>query len=134
MATTAFDDLREAIETKIQTVLSGETIEFPNVPIDTPSTQWFRLTINLAPSAQVAMGATKRFRHTGVISVSVFTPKNESSIEAYQYADTIATALRNQSFDGVQALVPSVTPVGNSNEWFQLNVVTPFYFDEINTN
>jgi len=135
---TALNAIRLAIETHIQTNYTNSPTtgvnptQFENVRFDSPANAiWASLSLGFIPTQIAGFGAVKRWRHSGIISVTINAPKNTSTIAAYQEADTVATLLRHKTLSGVQTLTPSVTVGGYTGGNFQLIVVVPFYYDGI---
>lgn len=133
----AFLNIVRAVESRFAanfTAVPAANIAFDNVPFDVPTTSWVRLVVNPGVSEQVAMGATKQFRHSGLITVQVFTPVDKGSQAAFDLADDVSEIWRGASFSGIIARVPSATVAGVRDGWFQINVDVPFYFDEYAAN
>ncbi len=126
---------RASIEGRLNTNWTTTSIAYDNVDFDPPdNTAWVRLSILNGASGYRALEAKKR--HTGVIVLQIFGPKNQGSNTLRGYADTLAGVFEDAIFDDVVCRAASVTPVAqakedsNRTEWYQLNVTIPYWRDE----
>lgn len=117
----------------------GKTVLYPNVGNQEPPTAeelWARVTVQHFVGAQVTLsGATgaRRFRHNGLVTVQLFAPSGEG-LETLDAAATIV----KQAFEGVttspgRVLFRNVrvNEIGPDGQWFNVNVLADFEYDEV---
>lgn len=116
---------------------TGLPVLYSDTEEDVPATgAWARVTVQHNEGFQAtlsnAVGA-RRFRRLGTVTVQVFTPHNEGGT----LSDTLATVAKN-AFEGVTTSPGRVifrnvrvNEVGQDKEWFQVNVLADFEYDEI---
>jgi len=120
---------RASIEGRLNTNWSTTNIAYDNVDFDPPNnTAWVRLTILNGETLYRTIEAKKR--HTGVIVIQVFCPKNQGSNTGKGYADTLAGIFEDSSFDDVVCRTASIENLGYHQDWHQLNVTIPYWRDE----
>lgn len=99
------------------------------------SDSWARVTVRHVTGEQASLSndaGVRRWERNGILTVQVFVPLAEGLQEGYNLAKIIADA-----FEG--ATTPSavwfrnvrVNEVGPSGEWFQINVLIDFTYDEV---
>ncbi|HBG77504.1 MAG TPA: hypothetical protein DDW84_01460 [Phycisphaerales bacterium] len=95
---------------------------------------WCRLTIKEGDSEQVSIGSTgsRTERTSGIVIAQVFTPIGIGDKAGIVMADKIKVAFRRITVNGVRFLTPSIKRIGRVDSEWQINVVCPFKFDEIN--
>ncbi len=76
----------------------------------------------------------RNHRLKGFININVFVPRNTGSRTALGYADQVAGIFRDQQFDGVICLSPSIREMDQDKSWFQVNIRTEFWYDEVFTS
>lgn len=93
---------------------------------------WVRMNIRPAASVQVDICPGKpRSRTTGSIIFQVFSPIGKGDASAMKLADRIKSAFRMVTADGIVYSEPTITTVGVTQAWWQVNVTCPFQYDEI---
>lgn len=92
-----FDDIREQIETKWQTDLSGITTEYENTPFDRKGiSDWVRLTLLDGAAFTATIGSsTKKIKQPGVLVASCFVLRGAGTKTIKDRMDTIADVFRN---------------------------------------
>ncbi len=93
------------------------------------SAPWVRLTVTHGDGAQVAMGATRRWRHAGLAVVQVFVPAGEGDGTALAIADDAASVFRGVSVAGVSFRAPGLARLGPEGAWYQVQVSVPWRAD-----
>jgi hypothetical protein len=96
-------------------------------------TPWVRLKVLPASAFKADLGS-EFYRHSGVISVQVFTRPGGGAGPARSLADQVAAVFRGKRFTLGDTLVhcfaPTQTTVGaTADGWFQINVTCPFQRD-----
>ena len=130
-----YQDIRAAIEARLQTNWTTTPISWDNVPYDpNPAQAFIRCMIDEVDSQQVSMATTPCHRVTGLIHVMVLVPTNTGTNTARGYADSLAAIFRNADFSGVKCLSPRIRRVGDLGEYYQLSVLTPFTYDQYLAN
>lgn len=129
----SFEATRAAIAARMATYtdnpVAQENHEF-TPPTD--GTPWVRLNIIEGDSDIAGLGGAARlFRNTGVIICQVFTQEGKGTKEALDIADVLETLWSGASFNGITCRASSVARVGASGGWYQVNITTPYYWDDI---
>jgi len=99
---------------------------------------WCRLTIKTAASRQVSIGnpSAQRYRTHGVMIAQLFAPLGSGVGELRGIADKVVLAFRGKTDGGVTYAsqdkdCPSVEGGWQREDSWQINVVCPFYADDI---
>ena len=100
------------------------------------SGSWCRITVRHARGEQATLsGETgqREFEHGGLVTVQIFAESGEGGTESDQLA-----AIAKNSFEGVttspgRVLFRNVrfNEVGQDGQWFQINVLADFEYDEV---
>jgi len=134
----------DSILAQFKTVMD---ISRPNVPIAWPNVEftpkddydeatheaWARITAQNAGSVQKTIGAvgSRRWRVSGIVFVQIFAPLGNGANEGLAIADDVVTALRGITTSGVRLKASTVEAVGRDTAFYQVNVNTPFEYDEL---
>lgn len=116
------------------TDLSAEQIIFENMKSPNPDqyAEWVRFSVLFGESKRMQVGGNG-YRHPGIITAQIFLREGVGVNRGVELADIISNMFRDQIVNGVNLWVPSVIKVPVSDAgWFQVQVTTPFYFDEVN--
>lgn len=94
---------------------------------------WVRFSVQNNLSNFISIGGPSvKVRKLGIIFVQVFVPQGQGTLLADQIVDKVSNTLEaEQLTSGFTLQETSVQNVGNNNGWYQVNVSTPFYYDEI---
>ena len=103
---------------------------------DTPNpdnAKWCRLTIKTGETFQVSLGApgSQRERTHGVVIAQLFGPLGDGDGDLRDIADAVRVAFRRVTDTGVTFRTPSIHEQGLLGDSWQINVVCPFYADDI---
>lgn len=128
--TTAHAAISAAIEQRYDTLFTAADKSYENAPYLPGTNSWTRLSVQFGNPVLMQAGGGAR-RYVGNIVVQVFIKSGAGPRSAYSLADTLAGIFNEAAFGGVVCEVSGVIKVGERDGWFQLNVVTPFRFDEI---
>ncbi len=99
------------------------------------SDPWARVTLRHTFGEQASLsgsGGTRRWRRDGLLTVQIFIPIGEGLSEGYSLAKTVVDA-----FEGIATTSAvwfrnvRVNEIGNDGEWYQVNVLVDFTYDEI---
>ena len=117
----------------------------PNVPVNWPNMEfdpesdfdassddaWVRIVVEGNDAQQASLGGTgyRRFRQFGLVTTQVFCTSGKGLETALNVADDVVTALEGVTTSGVRLQASSVTPIGRDGAFYQVNVRTPFQFD-----
>ena len=115
---------------------SATSIAWPDVEFTIPeSATWVRFNCQENDGRQVGMGdpGNNRFRHYGIVTIQVFQPLGNGSIDARtKAAAAMAIFMGAQTENGIMFTDVSARQVGNDGYGFyQINVFAPFWYDEI---
>ena len=130
--TTASKDKLDAIRLRFDTEVAQAVpipTQYDNQEYEpsSPTISWIRFTILPGLSQQVE---NRLFRYPGIAIAQVFTPVEAGDGYARTVADLIQTAFRAVNADGVVYRTPYETTVGRTDEWWQLNVTIPYFYDD----
>ena len=79
-----------------------------------------------------SVGASKRVRHPGLLTLVVRVPINRGDGLAKDYADQLANAFRNALVDGsIHFRAPTVRDFGPSDGWYEIHVDCPYHRDTV---
>jgi hypothetical protein len=130
-----FADERIAIEKRFHDTWTTTPIVWGNVPFAEQTGPYVALFILDGEGHQVSLGTPALRRWAGVIIVQIFVEQDTGTKLARQYADTIGAIFDRAQFSygssgTIRCRIPSITPVGIENGWFQINVEIPFIRDK----
>jgi hypothetical protein len=96
---------------------------------------WAVITYRHAGGRQTTLSGavgTRTFTRTGTLTVQIFTPSGKGLQEAYELAKVVSDAFEGTSTPG-GAWFRNVrlNEVGRDGEFFQLNVIVEFLYDEV---
>lgn len=127
-----FEEIRAAVEVRVA-AWTDAPIAFDGVPaspdvIDAQESRspWVRLTIVHGDSFTVSIGSAPCVRRTGVITVQIFTARDVGSRPAMLLADSLAEHLQYFTSGKLETQAASVTRVGPSEGYYQVNASVPF--------
>lgn len=97
---------------------------------------WCRLTVRHAEGRTAAIGGpagSRRFRHTGTVTVQIFTPHNEGGTLSDQLCDVVENAYEGAVTSPGRVIFRNVrtNEIGQDGQWFQVNVLADFEYDKI---
>jgi len=129
---TIANTIRSRWKSQVADILTLPTV-YDNAP---PSSQpedakWARVWIVWGDSLLVEIGAQKNFRTVGQLVANLFLPVEKGDKDLLAVADTIRSAFRAVTVSGVVFRSPSITTVGRTGNWWQVDVSCPFYTDEL---
>lgn len=108
-------------------------MDWPNAPFTEPAADaaWCRFTIAWGETAQQEFGtATRRFRHTGVLFVSLFMPLNVGERDSIGIAQAVENHYRATTIAGATFRTPTIqTGRRDGPRWLTV-VQCPFYADQ----
>lgn len=110
---------------------------YENVHGDKPTAQeaWARVSLRNAPRGQTSLtgaNGTNRFDRTGILTVQIFIPNGQGLSQGYNLGKIVIDAFEGKTTASqVWFRNAGITPIGPSDEWFQLNVTVEFSYDEI---
>ncbi|MCP4897717.1 MAG: hypothetical protein GY906_12155 [bacterium] len=116
---------------------AGLTVLYWDLAQDPPPTgAWARVTVRHSDGNQATLSNSvgqRRFRHEGTVFVQIFTPLDEG----LTLADAL-TSIVKYAFEG-EVTSPGrvifrrvrVNEVGRDGQWFQVNVLADFEYDDI---
>lgn len=129
-----FESKQTVIEQYFQTGWADRTqIQWENTPGVNPEVfdEFVRFTLQFGDSTRMQIGGGG-YRYFGLLMVQVFVKEGIGSNRGVKLADVVSDLFRDQIVSGVNFAVPYVTKFPNAEKgWFQTQVSTPFYFDEV---
>lgn len=111
-------------------------VAWPDIEFSPPSDKtWVRFDCREIDGFQASMGApgSNRFRHTGVVTIQVFQPAGQGSVDARAKASAaLDIFMGEQTSGGIRFFNVQARQVGNDdNGWYQINVLASFQYDQI---
>lgn len=93
---------------------------------------WVRVSVRESGASNVERGGTdRRIRTRGIMIAQIFVPADSGIGAARELADRMAELIRNKLIENVRFRAPWPDPVGVDGPWYQLNLVAPYFADEI---
>jgi len=127
------DAIRTRFNTQI-TIAQNVTTLFDNQDTEPPTTgQWIRFSVTPGETEQVELGAKKRFRQFGMAVAQIYDEigKGTKAINLLINAINTSGVFRSVSVGGVVYRTPSVLRVSRDRLFYQVNVLIPFYADDV---
>ena len=125
----SFENERLAIENRFEKFWIYTTVAWENVEFNTPNNEgWARL--NILNGAGNYKGINNQIRHTGIIVIQIFVPRNTGTSTIRQYADYASSIFNGGKFNDVVCDVASIETIGADDIWHQVNVNIPYWRDE----
>ena len=128
--------INNEIRTRFNTAWNDlHPVAWPNVKF-TPviGVLWCRIDINILTTHIMNIGAVKNYRTPGIITIQIFSPKNEGDSIIMGVADVVAAIFRNWVGETIKCRESSIQVIGSDpqgDDWYQVNVVTTFVEDEL---
>jgi len=115
---------------------TGWTALYPNVAGDIPTgtDPWARIDLKHSDEEQATLSGltgTRRFRRDGGIAVQIFTRSGEGLSSGHALAKIVQDAFEGVSSDGIWFRNVRVNEIGPDGDWYQINVLIDFTYDEI---
>jgi hypothetical protein len=103
-------------------------IDYDNVRfINTGREPFIRLQIEWSDAYNTGVG---RVRNVGYVMVSIYTPKGAHIANSGKYADDINKLYqRATTIKGLTIMPGKVQRVGDRKQWYQRNLLVPFFYD-----
>lgn len=138
MAANAFDEIRKALESRLNTYATGRSpaidVAWPNSGYTpTTGTEYLRPTLLPGRSRAATAGSSGQQFHQGIFQVDIFWPANEGSGGALSEADAIIDHFKrgtNLSASGFTVRIDDdvyVLPANVEPDWYQVPVNIGFY-------
>lgn len=88
---------------------------------------WIRLQFPVSNDIQTVLG--RGYRASGAFRIVVATEVGEGLTNSMTRCEQIATIFRNQKFDGVQCLTPTIGEGIDDGSYFIATVIVPFRYE-----
>lgn len=125
----ATDYIRQKSETNISANWTSTPVAYDAIDFDsTAQDRWIRHTLLTGDSFQSGIPAC--VRHTGIVSIEVFTEQSVGTKPAYDIADSVIGLYQLKNIGGIIFGQGSITRVGYADTIFQLTVFIPYRYDE----
>lgn len=117
-----FNSIREVCEKRLSDNWSNTTVSFDNANFEVPTDAWIRCFLSPITTVNASLGGLSK-RDYAAFNIQVFTPLNDGSGLAYQYAAELEELFSNISIDGVVFYTAETKRVGDEgNGWFMVTV------------
>jgi hypothetical protein len=124
----SFENERLTIENRFKEYWTDTPVAWENVSFDMPNNSgWTRLTVLNGSSGYRAINNLKR--HSGLIVVQIFVPRDTGTSTIRKYADTVTSIFDGRKFSDVVCDVASIETIGTDDIWHQMNVTIPYWRD-----
>ena len=111
---------------------------YPNVGGEVPSNvenPWARATVQHIDGGQASLSGglgTQRWERSGIFTVQIFVPSGEGLSEAHILGKLITDIFEGVSTtNGVWFKNVRINEIGPDGEWYNLNVLIDFTYDEV---
>jgi hypothetical protein len=128
-----FEAKQTAVETYFKSNWNTTQIHWENTAGFNPEIyeEFVRFTLGFGDSTRMQIGGGG-YRYFGVLMIQVFVKEGIGVNRGVKLADIVSGLFRDQIVSGVNFAVPFVTKFPKAEKgWFQVQVSTPFYFDEV---
>lgn len=112
-------------------------VAWPDSRYDPPSNDqtWVRFNCRENDGFQSSIGSpgSNRFRHFGIVTIQIFQPQGQGSVDAREKATAaLAVFMGQETTNGIHFYNVQAAQVGNDgNGFYQINVLASFRYDEI---
>jgi hypothetical protein len=134
---TTYAQAREAIYQEFFDAWGSTTVfTFDNEKFDPPKNDsWVRLSVRHQAADQETLGkvGNRRFMRSGLAIVQVYIPIDGGMAAGDSLIALVKTAFEGKRLTGstVRFFSTLAREIGSDGKWFQINVETPFDFEEI---
>ena len=116
-------------------VVAYENVKSQDTVPPSGSAPWARVTLRHTFGDQASLasvGGVRRWRRDGLVTVQIFIPLGEGLSEGYSLAKTVVDAFEGTATaSSVWFRNVRVNEVGSDGEWYQVNVLADFTYDEV---
>lgn len=131
-----FTEAEAEIRDFFNTAWSGLTeISWPDKKFNVPNEETyvvFNCRENDGFQASLGSPGSNRFRHTGIVTIQVFQPQGQGSIDARAKATAALSAFMGSETNGIHFYDVQARQIGDDgNGYYQINVLASFRYDEI---
>jgi len=132
--------LESAIRTRFKTLVADVhktiPVQYDNTELDTKTRDkaaaFITWSIRPGERYRVDLGnPTSRYRTPGIAIASIFVKAGSGTSVSSAIQDTVMNAFLSTTASGVVYQTPTPTVVGESDGFWQVNVICPFYSDSI---
>lgn len=129
------EDMASALRTRFDTLVGtpeGVTVQYPNTEATPPAGGlWVNLAILPGQPQEIEVGEEGLYRTRGVLIASVLQPVDQGDSLLWVLVDKINLAFRAVSVPFVTLETPVPDSARREGAYWRVDVVCPFYFDEI---
>ena len=126
-----FEDQWKSIEKRMNANWSGSSVKFDNVPFNYPKEKYVAFHVLFGDGGQASLGDTPFYRHTGVIMLQIFVPKERGTKDVGTLADRFRQVFNAKQFEGITTrAVNGPRRVGETAGWLQYNCDVAFQWDQ----
>lgn len=136
----AIDEMLAIFKAVWDTTSYANRVKYDNVshstlPNPTEQTPWVRVSVRHGSSEQATLSGpvgTRRFRREGILTAQLFIPIGVGLSAGVDYAKIIQDAFEGvTSVGGVIFRGVRTNEIGESGDFFQINILTDFEYDEV---
>jgi len=106
-------------------------------PPDSSEFPWFRITIRHSENSKQETLSRENIKYSrrGILFVQIFTIIGTGLSLSDKYSQIVLNLISGkQTASGIWFRNPRINEVGRDKSWFQINVISDFYYEEIITN
>lgn len=134
--TDAMNAIRGYYHDNVATPYSLETIH-DNEEHETPDNSvatWARFTVQTGTSFKVSTGKNARYRMPGIATIQIYGEIGKGTATIDTLVDAIVTLFRSVTVaTHISFRTPERRQIGSSGDRWQINVICPFYVDDLAT-
>ena len=125
----ATDYIRQKSENNLHMNWTVTPVAYDSIAFDSDAqNRWIRHTLLTGESLQVAMPDC--VRHTGIVSIEVYTEQDVGAKPAYDLADAAVTLYALKNIGGIVFQMGTINRVGHADDVYKLTVFIPYHYDE----
>ena len=125
----ATDYIRQKSENNLNANWTSTPIAYDSIRFDSDAqNRWIRHTLLTGEALQRAIPDC--VRHTGIVSIEVYTEQDVGAKPAYDMADAVVTLYALKNIGGIIFQMGSINRVGYVDDVYKLTVFIPYYYDE----
>ena len=131
----SFKEVRNAIQKQFLIDWADQTevaLQNQDYKPDDDRNSWVRFSASPIDGTQITLGGApnRRFRKFGVVAIQVFTSLNDATDNNDILSDNAVNIFEGKTFDNIVFRDTRIVEVGASEDWYQQNVLSDFYYDE----
>jgi len=126
----SFASAKVEVEQYVEANFTATPIEFENASIDFEGlSEWVRVGFQSSGAKRITIGI-ESYRYYGLLIFQIFTKPDVGAGRSAVIADLLSTLFRSKVLGTFHFQVPEAVSVGESDGWYQTNLIIPNYRQE----